>query len=124
MGTMTKWPVQKHTEHHKTRSIQRRNRHKEITIITTQNYQTSNLCLDVKSILFINMWYFFFERKEREKRKRGLDGCTGGGGCLSLVVLVSEKHNLVSDNINGGDVQEKSGKSQGILFICGAGNHV
>jgi len=27
MGTMTKWPVQKHTEHHKTRSIQRRNRH-------------------------------------------------------------------------------------------------
>jgi len=32
MGTMTKWPVQKHTEHHKTRSIQRRNRHKEITI--------------------------------------------------------------------------------------------
>jgi len=30
MGTMTKWPVQKHTEHHKTRSIQRRNRHKEI----------------------------------------------------------------------------------------------
>ena len=29
---MTKWPVQKHTEHHKTRSIQRRNRHYEITI--------------------------------------------------------------------------------------------
>jgi len=27
MGTMTKWPVQKHTEHHKTRRIQRRNRH-------------------------------------------------------------------------------------------------
>jgi len=27
MGTMTKWPVQKYTEHHKTRSIQRRNRH-------------------------------------------------------------------------------------------------
>ena len=27
MGTMTKWPVQKHTEIHKTRSIQRRNRH-------------------------------------------------------------------------------------------------
>jgi len=24
MGTMTKWPVQKHTEHHKTRSKQRR----------------------------------------------------------------------------------------------------
>jgi len=46
---------------------------------------------------------------------RGLESCTGGGGCLSLVVLVSEKHNLVSD---------KSGKSQGILFICGAGNHV
>ena len=32
MGTMTKWPVHKHTEHHKTRSKQRRNRHKEITI--------------------------------------------------------------------------------------------
>jgi len=32
MGTMTKWPVQKHTEHHKTRSQQGRNRHKEITI--------------------------------------------------------------------------------------------
>ena len=32
MGTMTKWPVQTHTEHHKTRSIQRRNRNKEITI--------------------------------------------------------------------------------------------
>jgi len=32
MGTMTKWPVQKHTEHHKTRSNQGRNRHKEITI--------------------------------------------------------------------------------------------
>jgi len=30
-----------------------------------------------------------------------------------LVVLVSEKPNLVS---------EKSGKSQGILFICDAGN--
>jgi len=43
----------------------------------------------------------------------GLDGCRGGGGRLSLVVLVSEKSNLVS---------EKSGKSQGILFICGAGN--
>ena len=27
MGTMTIWPVQKHTEHHKTRSIQRRKRH-------------------------------------------------------------------------------------------------
>jgi len=27
MGTMTKWPVQKQTEHHKTRSKQRRNRH-------------------------------------------------------------------------------------------------
>jgi len=32
MGTMTKWPVQKHTEHHKTRSKQERNGHKEITI--------------------------------------------------------------------------------------------
>ena len=32
MGTMTKWPVQKHTEHHKTRSKQGRNRHKETTI--------------------------------------------------------------------------------------------
>jgi len=32
---------------------------------------------------------------------------------LSWVVLVSEKPNLVS---------EKSGKSQGILFICGPGN--
>jgi len=32
MGTMTKWPIQKHTEHHKTRSKQGRNRHKEITI--------------------------------------------------------------------------------------------
>ena len=32
MGTMTKWPVQKHTEHHQTRSKQGRNRHKEITI--------------------------------------------------------------------------------------------
>ena len=27
MGTMTKWPVQKHTEHNKTWSIQRRNIH-------------------------------------------------------------------------------------------------
>jgi len=43
----------------------------------------------------------------------GLDGCRGVGGRLSLVVLVSEKPNLVS---------EMSGKSQGILFICGAGN--
>jgi len=43
----------------------------------------------------------------------GLAGCRGGGGHLSLVVLVSEKPNSVS---------EKSGKSQGILFICGAGN--
>jgi len=39
----------------------------------------------------------------------------GFGGRLSLVVLVSEKPNLVS---------EKSGKSQGILFINGAGNPV
>jgi len=43
----------------------------------------------------------------------GLAGCRRGGGGGSLVVLVSEKPNLVS---------EKSGKSQGILFICGAGN--
>jgi len=43
----------------------------------------------------------------------GLACCRGGGGGLSLVVLVSEKPNLVS---------EKSGKSQGILFICDAGN--
>ena len=27
VDTMSKWPVQKHTEHHKTQSIQRRNRH-------------------------------------------------------------------------------------------------
>jgi len=45
----------------------------------------------------------------------GLAGCRGGGGGLSLVVLVSEKPNLV---------REKSGKSQRILFICGAGNPV
>ena len=50
----------------------------------------------------------------------GLDGCRGGGGRLSLVVLVSEKPNLVSEKPNL--VSEKSGKSQGILFICGAGN--
>jgi len=43
----------------------------------------------------------------------GSDGFRGGGGRLSLVVSVSEKPNLVS---------EKSGKSQGILLICGAGN--
>jgi len=43
----------------------------------------------------------------------GYAGCRGGGSVLSLVVLVSEKPNFVS---------EKSGKSQGILFICGAGN--
>jgi len=40
----------------------------------------------------------------------GLAGCRGGGGHLSLVV---EKPNSVS---------EKSGKSQGIIFICVAGN--
>jgi len=55
-------------------------------------------------------------KEKREKQLMGgLDGCRGGGGRLSLVVLVSEKPNLVS---------EKSGKSQGILFICGAGNPV
>jgi len=43
----------------------------------------------------------------------GLAGWRGGGGGVNLVVLVSEKPNLVS---------EMSGKSQGILFICGAGN--
>ena len=52
-------------------------------------------------------------KKERKKRMGGLAGCRGGGG--GLVVLVSEKPNLVS---------EKSGKSQGISFICGAGNPV
>jgi len=51
-------------------------------------------------------------KKERKKLIGGLAGCRGGEGGLSLVVLVSEKPNLVS---------EKSGKSQGILFICGAG---
>ena len=54
----------------------------------------------------------------KEKRKQligGFDGCRGDGVRLSFVVLVSEKPNLVS---------EKSGKSQGILFICGAGNPV
>jgi len=52
----------------------------------------------------------------KEKRKQligGFDGCRGDGVRLSFVVLVSEKPNLVS---------KKSGKSQGILFICGAGN--
>ena len=53
------------------------------------------------------------KKKERKKLMGGLAGCRGGGGSLSLVVLVSEKPNLVS---------EKSGKSQGILFIYGAGN--
>ena len=53
-------------------------------------------------------------KKKREKQLMGgFASCRGGGGGLSLVVLVSEKPNLVS---------EKSGKSQGILFICGAGN--
>jgi len=55
------------------------------------------------------------KKKERKKLLGGLAGCRGGGGGLSLVVLVSEKPYLVS---------EKSGKSQGILFICGAGNPV
>jgi len=50
----------------------------------------------------------------------GLAGCRGGGGRLSLVVLVSEKPNLVSEKPNL--VSEKSGKSQGILLIYGAGN--
>jgi len=36
----------------------------------------------------------------------GLDSCRGGGGRLEVLV------------------SEKSGKSQGILFICGAGNPV
>jgi len=58
---------------------------------------------------------WFVERKERTNLMSGSDGCMGGGSHLSLVVLVSEKLNLV---------REKSGKSQGILFICGAGNPV
>ena len=37
----------------------------------------------------------------------GMAGCWGGGGGGSLVVLVSEKPNFVS---------EKSGKGQGILL--------
>ena len=32
MGIMTKWPVQNRTEHHKTRSIQRRYRHQELLV--------------------------------------------------------------------------------------------
>jgi len=44
----------------------------------------------------------------------GSDGCRGGGSHLSLVVLVSEKLNLVSE--------KSRKKSQGILFICGAVN--
>jgi len=53
-------------------------------------------------------------KEKREKKLMGrLDGCRGGEGRLSLVVLVSEKPYLV---------REKSGKSPGILFICGAGN--
>jgi len=52
-------------------------------------------------------------KEKKNKLTGGLDGCRGGGGRLSLIVLVSEKPNLVS---------EKSGKSQGILFICDAGN--
>jgi len=51
-----------------------------------------------------------------------LDGCREGGGRLSLVVLVSEKPNLVGENPNL--ISEKSGKSQGILFNCGTGNPV
>jgi len=66
----------------------------------------------------------------------GLAGCTGGGGRVSLVVLVNEKPNLVSEKPNlvsekpnlvsekPNLVREKSGKSQGILLICGAGNPV
>jgi len=42
MGTMTKWPVQKHTVHNKTRSIQRRNRH-----------------LEKKYFMFFGFFYFF-----------------------------------------------------------------
>jgi hypothetical protein len=42
-----------------------------------------------------------------------LDNSRGGGGRLSLIILVSEKPDLVS---------EKSGKSQGIFVIYGAGN--
>jgi len=52
-------------------------------------------------------------KEKKNKLMGGLDGCRAGGGRLSLVVLVSEKPYLV---------REKSGKSQGILFICGAGN--
>jgi len=58
---------------------------------------------------------WFVERKERKNLRSGSDGCRGGGSHLSLVVFVSEKLNLVS---------EKSGKGQGILLICGAGNPV
>jgi len=54
-----------------------------------------------------------WKKRERKNLMSGSDGCRGGGSRLSLVVLVSEKLNLVS---------EKSGKSQGILFICSAGN--
>ena len=56
MGTMTKWPVQKHTEHNKTRStcIQRRNRHKEITIF----------CV-------FRIFLFFFNFKPHTQHKQG-----------------------------------------------------
>jgi len=45
MGTMTKWPVQKHTKHHKTQSKQGSNRHKEITIF---------LCFSIFLIFIFN----------------------------------------------------------------------
>jgi len=37
------------------------------------------------------------KEKREKKLVGGLDGCMGGGGRLSLVVLVSEKPNLVSE---------------------------
>jgi hypothetical protein len=53
--------------------------------------------------------------KNKKKLMGGLDSWRWGVGRLSSVVLVSEKTNLV---------REMSGKSQGILFISGAGNPV